>query len=136
MQLLKTEPNLTTLFFFSFFFFFSFLSFLSLFFCLIQNQTNRPLAPVVKSIDIQYTAISPRIDEPELDQQQSFSSPPSSSTTTGNGQYYKDVSWMTASRIGSNYVVRLPIDTEPQRAGLATTVAQVLGIVKLVGCSS
>jgi hypothetical protein len=86
----------------------------------------------VKSIDS--TFISPRIDEPELDSSQGQGLP--SKIVDDDGQYFKDPSWTTAAHIGASYAVRLPINTEPQRATLAKTIAKVLGTVKLVGCGS
>ena len=44
--------------------------------------------------------------------------------------------WGAAERLGQAFTVRLPVDTEPQRNKLAATVASVLGLVKMCGCSS
>ena len=83
--------------------------------------------------------IAPRIDEPELMMDESSSSLPSSlpnSIAFPDRSEYKESSWNAVRQLSSSFVVRLPIDTEPQRVALATTIAQVLGVVKLMGCSA
>ena len=93
---------------------------------------NRPLPPIIESFDSQHTMVSPDLidlitetdmmNELQYQQQQ-------------QQQQQQSNNYKATLRLSESYSIRLPIETTPQKNVLQTTIAQILGIVKLIGCS-
>ena len=94
------------------------------------QTTTRPLPPIIKSMEspTSYVPTSPLVDQLENDlfseQQQQQQE---TSLSNNNNRAKQKLSRFHKIKI------ELPVETTPQQNLVATTVAQVLGVVKLVG---
>jgi DNA-binding NtrC family response regulator len=93
------------------------------------QTTTRPLPPIIKSMEFStnYVPIAPRIDQPEIDLFSEQQQQETSMSNDNNNRAKQKLSRFHKIKI------ELPVETKPQKNLVATTVAQVLGVVKLVG---
>ena len=93
------------------------------------QTTTRPLPPIIKSMEssTNYVPIAPRIDQPEIDL---FSEQQQQETSVSNDNNNRAKQKLSRFH---KIKIELPVETKPQKNLVATTVAQVLGVVKLVG---
>ena len=92
------------------------------------QTTTRPLPPIIKSMEspASYVPISPLVGQLEIDPF-SEQQPQETSLSDNNNRAKQKLSRFHKMKI------ELPVETKPQQNLVATTVAQVLGVVKLVG---
>ena len=94
---------------------------------MVAEEIQRPIAPVISSIDLRKVVTS------DVDSEPSESSIPGQDLSTSRES---NTSWAIAAKLGEVFTVRLPIDSEPQRRKLAATIARALGMTKMSGCST